>query len=830
MLSLLAGFFVYHGLDGQTLFTRLHNSQPNDPGSDSDRTLKLLEAAQAKKYPITTQVELVNLPQQADEVAKLLPAFHQDLKAAGASTITDPFIIFDPQLPEGKKRQAQIDVARQTAIHLAQEHARRSAQQAGASPTQLHQAQVKASQLAQAEVERQLPSAWKTIKNSQLNTLISPDNQGFLLISEVPAHGYNQPDPNIRQAVEDTIKLLPQYFTGTSIEVKVKVIDFHILQDGLNKQVKADMVKGEALSAPVALLIMAIVFGGLICALIPLFGAGLAIMVSLLVLLVVSYFLTLESFVVNVVSFLGLGLAIDYGLLIVSRYREELKNAPISLNKVADDQLNRFLFWPRPLQFLFSISGIHGRTDRWLPYREYRQRILQARRPYLSAVIKTMNTAGTTVFFSGLVVALTIFGLVLFPQNILRSMGIGAVIVVLLSLLVNWTLVPSLLILFGPILSGKKPKTKKSGPNFSFRLATLVAARPWTVVVVSLLLLGFLASPLLSLQVRSFGLETLPKKVTAIRDLNQMWQRYPKTATTAIAVYAQTDPQTLTNWAEKNLRLKKVKGFSPAEELIFDKSAAKQAGLPDPGGKRYAKLNVLLTIKHNYDPQVSQLVAKMKQIKADFPVWYGGNVPTQEDFQAGLLRDAPLILVVILLVTIFLIFIMTGSIILPLQAVILNLASLFASLGVTVWVFQNGHLQSWLHFESLGAIEAYAIAIFLCFGFGLSMDYEMFLLSRVKEIWDKTGDNRRAVVEGLSHSARIITSAALILLVVFAGFTAGDILQIKLLGFALATAVTLDATVVRMGLVPALMIILGKANWWAPKKIQGFLARYQPAA
>ncbi|WIK88667.1 MMPL family transporter [Varibaculum cambriense] len=250
----------------------------------------------------------------------------------------------------------------------------------------------------------------------------------------------------------------------------------------------------------------------------------------------------------------------------------------------------------------------------------------------------------------------------------------------------------------------------------------------------------------------------------------------------------------------------------PAEDLKID-------------GQQYAALDVYTKEKDAFAAQVKQEMQEVRQLPAPFKIWVTGEAALQTDFQDTLYEYAPYVFAVVALTTYLMLFLMTGALLLPLQALVLNMVSLMSSLGVAVWVFQYGHGEKLLGFTSLGAVESYVVAIVFCFGFGLSMDYEMFLVSRVKEIWDETADNKRAVREGLTHSASTITSAALILLVVFLGFTTGGIQAIKQIGFTLAVAVALDATLVRMGLVPAIMAICGKANWWAPKWLRSFRSR-----
>ena len=217
------------------------------------------------------------------------------------------------------------------------------------------------------------------------------------------------------------------------------------------------------------------------------------------------------------------------------------------------------------------------------------------------------------------------------------------------------------------------------------------------------------------------------------------------------------------------------------------------------------------------DAVARDVVHQIRALDAPFPTWVTGQAASQIDFTAAVVERAPWAIGIVAVACLVLLFLMTGSVVVPVKALLTNVISLAASLGVLVWVFQDGHLSGLLNFTPTGGIETYVIALVIAFGFGLAMDYEVFLLSRIKELVDQGVPNDRAVRLGLQRSGRIITSAALIVIVVFAGFVAGELLVIKEVGFSLAVAVLIDATLVRMLLVPATMTLLGRANWWAPR-------------
>ena len=817
---------VFSGLGGKPLFERLITPQPASPSSPSAIGKDLYERAHGDTYPVTAVVEVADIENNADQIAKILRPLHADLlKVKQIKGIADPFIAFDPQLPAGKKAQEKIDQALTQALEQGRTQAEQIAKSKGANQSQIAKAQARAEEEVKKEFSRQLPPAWQTIQSSQLKQMVAKDNKTFLINVQLEADGYDQVDPDTRDQVAAILEQLPEYFSGSSLSVSANIVDNTGLQDAANGQVKADMLRGEGISVPISLLIMTIVFGGMLAALMPLIGAGAAIGITLLLILLLTYLITVESFVVNIVSFLGLGLSIDYGLLIVSRYRTELHKRGIH------GEEDTFIFYPRLIQLLVGSRSEDEDKMQIHSYKRYRSELLAARQPYLQALDKTMDTAGATVFFSALIVSMAILGLCIFPLPLLRLMGMGGVAVTMLAMISNMTLLPALMMLFGPSLAApssvatwvnwvrrhilRRPATRsEDDPSPVFRkVSTFVTRRPWPVLVVVTLILVVLSLPLYHLEMRSSAVESMPRSIPQIGALWDMWEHFPDSANPQIRVVAKTTPQQLQEWAEQEVKpLAHVKRIHPAQDLKVD-------------GKQYASIDVYTKEKDAFAAQVKKEMQEVRDLPAPFKTWVTGQAALQTDFQDTLTQYAPYVFIAVALTTYLMLFLMTGALLLPLQALVLNMVSLMSSLGIAVWVFQYGHGEKLLGFTSLGAVESYVVAIVFCFGFGLSMDYEMFLVSRVKEIWDETADNKQAVRDGLTHSASTITSAALILLVVFLGFTTGGIQAIKQIGFTLAVAVALDATLVRMGLVPAIMAICGRANWWAPKWLQSFHSR-----
>jgi RND superfamily putative drug exporter len=429
-----------------------------------------------------------------------------------------------------------------------------------------------------------------------------------------------------------------------------------------------------------------------------------------------------------------------------------------------------------------------------------------------------MSTAGRTVAFSAVTVAISIAGLLAFRPDILRAFGAAGVAVIVVAVATALSLVPAMLVLFGrrlvrpglvsrvPGLRGLLARTAdvQSEEGVFSRLATRVQRHPWVVMLGSVALLGVLALPLTQLELRNSTTQLLPSGTTQREYVEALADDYPAASSPGVIVVAETSLEAATAWAASIAELDDVAGVDP----------------PSPSGA-----HVVIGVRPDTDDPGDEVargvVSQIRDLDADFPVLVTGQAAGQMDFADSLVERLPWAAGIVAVATLVLLFLMTGSVVIPVKALLTNLLSIAASLGVLVWVFQDGHLSGLIGFVSTGGIETYVLALVVAFAFGLAMDYEVFLLSRIKELHDAGLPNDEAVRLGLQRSGRIITSAAAIIIVVFAGFVAGKLLVIKEVGFALAVAVLIDATVVRLLLVPATMTILGRANWWAP----GFLKR-----
>jgi RND superfamily putative drug exporter len=556
------------------------------------------------------------------------------------------------------------------------------------------------------------------------------------------------------------------------------------LTDEITGQVSRDLRTGEEVALPVSLVIMIVVFGGFLAAGLPLLGALASIAGALAALLGFSYAIDLDSSVVSVVTVLGLGLCIDYGLLLTSRYREELRI----------------------------------RRD--------------------GALERTLATAGRTVLFSGLTVAVSLAGLMLFSATVLRAVGAAGVSVVAVALLVALTLVPALLTLAGPRLirpgiTQRLPVVRRLGRRLGdvapehgafSRLASAIQRRPIVPLLAVLAALVVAAIPVLQLRLVSSGVALLPRTAPSRQLFDQVEARFPAANAPAVTVVSQWSPQRLTQWAADSgvASISGVTGVDPVrvqenDGVRVSVLGVRVAGVRTAGG---------LAVPDPASDQARTVVHALQERKpAGEPVWVTGQAAFVDDFVDDVKARAPLAAGVVILATFVLLFLLTGSVLVPLKALLLVVVSLGASLGVLVWGFQQGHLEGLMSFDSTGGIETLIPVLIVALGFGLSMDYEVFLLARIKELRDAGLPNDQAVAAGLQRSGRIITSAALVIVVVFLGFASGELLVIKQTGVGLAVTVAVDATLVRLVLVPATMTLLGEWNWWAPGPLRRLYVR-----
>ena len=411
--------------------------------------------------------------------------------------------------------------------------------------------------------------------------------------------------------------------------------------------------------------------------------------------------------------------------------------------------------------------------------------------------------------FSALTVAAAMCGLFVFGVPMLSSFGIAGLGVVLLCMSAAITLLPATLAAVGGKIRPSAPTADVEGRFY--RLTRWVQSHAVAVGAAAVVFLVLLGVPFLGARFEIGDARTLPRS-SEVRDVAlTLGDRFPARGTDPVTVIADTDPDDaeFVAWLEDAEAMSGVAGVSVRPDT--------------PAGVTVVDITPVGT---SQGPEASELVAQLRDTQPTFDKDVGGIAAELIDVKARLSERLPYAALLVITTTLVLLFLMTGSVMVPIKAVAMNILSLTASFGALAWIFQEGHLSGPLAFDSVGALDLWMPILILIFAFGLSMDYEVFLLSRIKEVHDETGDSDLAVAVGLQRSGRIITSAAILIVIVFTGFAAGEVLAIKQLGVGLAIAVLVDATIVRTLLVPATMKLLGERNWWAPAPLRRFHQRF----
>ncbi len=574
---------------------------------------------------------------------------------------------------------------------------------------------------------------------------------------------------------------------------------------------ESDLRRSELISLPLAALALLLVFGSVVAAAVPLAVGGTAVLVALAGIFVVASVTPMSIFVLNLATLLGLGLGVDYSLLMTSRFREELAR--------------------------------HDGPDR-----------------VAEAVQVTVATAGRAVFFSGLTVLLGLLGLVLFEFMILRSVGIAGAIVVGLAVLSAITLLPAILAIVGTRIDSLAVRrvTVQPGADGPWaRLARRVMRHPVAVLVPTLTLLLVLGIPFLHVRFNAPDSTILPASVPSRAAFDTLTREFGEGpfAPIQIAVRTQGDATSAANVAalydyarrlEADPRVTRVDSLVTLDPRLtvaqYQLLYQSPAGPPDQFTATALAATTrgdltAFTVYTPFGPNNDDGRALVRDLRdatgplappAGMSVLVGGGAADVEDVVSRVWTDFPRTAAFIVLTTFLVLFVLLRSVVLPVKALVMNTLSIVASFGALVWIFQDGNLSAPLGFQPLGFVETTQPVILFCVLFGLSMDYEVFLLTRMKEVWDRTHDNTEAVASGLERSGRIVSSAALVVVVVASSFAFADIVLIKALGLGIAIAVALDATVVRALLVPATMRLLGRWNWWVPRWLDRAVVRFLP--
>jgi RND superfamily putative drug exporter len=574
--------------------------------------------------------------------------------------------------------------------------------------------------------------------------------------------------------VRDRIEELSPKYTRDGDVTEVSVGGFAEIFRQVSDRVEGDLARAESIAFPITMVLLVLVFGSLIAGSLPLVVGGIAIIGTFLILQILTLFTEVSIYSLNLTTMLGLGLAIDYSLFVVSRFREELRNG-------------------------LEVSD---------------------------AVRKTVKTAGRTVAFSGLTVALSLAALLVFPLAFLRSFAYAGVAVVLMAALGAVVFLPAVLSMLGHRvnkLSIRRGKRPERGTGFWHRMASFVMRRPVPIATSVIVVLLILGAPFLNVRWGQADDRTLPEGTSSRVVSETIRTDFTSNGSSALSVVAtntgdpSTQRQSIGGYAAT---LSKIDGVNVVEGLTGTYADGQLVAKPTPASARFGNgdatwFSVLPSVEA-YSPAGEHLVNDIRDLDAPYDIEITGPSARLVDQKDSLFGKVPLAALLIGFATFALLFLTFGSVVVPLKAIVLNLLSLTATFGAVVWIFQQGNLSGFLDFTPTGIIETTSPILMFCIAFGLSMDYEVFLLSRIKEEYDKTGDNTASVAMGLEHTGRIVTAAALLLSVVFVAFATSGVTFIKLFGIGLTIAVIMDATLVRATLVPAFMRLAGRANWWAP--------------
>jgi len=595
-------------------------------------------------------------------------------------------------------------------------------------------------------------SYWSAGKSPFLK---SEDGQSGLIFVYYKTTDFTEADKlggEFQEKYDETYKDLDVYISGESV-----------FANAINGRIQDDLKIAEAIAIPLTFLLLLIIFGAMVASAMPLVIGVTSIIGTFFVMYLLTFVTDVSVFVLNLTTGLGLGLGIDYALLMVNRFREEL------------------------------AKGVRKEK----------------------AIVNTLKTAGKTVFYSGLTVVVTLLSLTFFPLNFLKSMGYAGASVVTLAVLGALIPLPAIMSLLGKNINKgrirKNAFTNLEKGRWS-TFARFVMRKPITILALSSAILILFISQITNVKFGQVDTDVLPKTDRAYISSEFIAQEFPGEEGAPIEFVF---PNGSNNLPEIRQYL----------NLVNQTEGITRVGEPLVSGD-FVRAEAIQSIKPR-TPEGESLIQQLRDIPTSQQTLIGGQAADYADTQ-GAIRDNLGIVIAWIMITIFiLLFAFTGSIILPIKAVLLNFISLAATIGALTWVFIEGNLKSLIgDFNVNGTIDTNMLVLVSVVAFGLSMDYEVFLLSRIKEEHDAGKSNVDAVALGLQKSARIITAAALILAIVFAAFLTSGVTSIKLLGFGVAFAILIDATLIRALLVPALMRLFGEYNWWAPKSLKRFQIKH----
>ncbi|CAM5663112.1 MMPL family transporter OS=Streptomyces alboniger OX=132473 GN=CP975_04540 PE=4 SV=1 [Streptomyces alboniger] len=566
----------------------------------------------------------------------------------------------------------------------------------------------------------------------------------------------------------DTLDRLAPSVRGAHGPVDVTVGGPVAVRHEMQTIIQEDLTRAELIALPVTLVLLVMVFGSAVAALLPLLIGIVAILGTNAVLRLLTEFTDVSVFALNLTTALGLGLAIDYALFIVRRFREELS------------------------------TGAEPST----------------------AVGVTLRTAGRTVLFSALTVAVSLAAMLLFPQYFLRSFAYAGIAVVLLAAAAALILLPAALVLLGHRVDSldlrrllrrrREPRPTVDGGGAWARTATLVMRRAPFFALATAAVLVVLGLPFLGVKFGTADDRQLPSTAESHVVQQHIRDGFPGSPGGGLEVLAE-GPGTREQYTAYKQRIAELPDVLRVDGPLVKGESAYFTVLPK--GEAVG------------DP-AQRLVGELREARAPFDTKVTGTAAVLVDSKHAIAEQLPWAVAFIAIVTLLLVFLLTGSVLIPIQAVVLNALSLSAMFGAVVWVFQDGHLSGLLGFTSPGSIETTLPVLMFCVAFGLSMDYGVFLLSRIKEEYDRTGDHNEAVRHGVQRTGGLITAAAVILAVVMVAIGTSRVTNTKMLGLGIALAVLMDAMIVRSLLVPAVMRLTGRATWWAPGPLRRFHERF----
>jgi len=587
---------------------------------------------------------------------------------------------------------------------------------------------------------------------------------------------------------EDTVNArveeLSPAFTRANDTFSVRVSGFAEVFRQVGQTIETDLVKAEGIALLITLVLLVVVFGSVVAAGLPVGIGVLSIVGTFFMLRVLSELTQVSIYSLNLTTFMGLGLAIDYSLFVVSRYREELRR------------------------------GLEP----------------------AAAVVRSVQTAGRTVLFSAGTVAVSLAALLVFPQAFLRSFAYAGMAVVAVASAASVVVLPAALAGLGrniDRLAVLHRPYKDVGEGFWHRMAVTVMRRPLATVAAVVAVLLLLGIPFLHIRLGNPDDRVLPPSVSSRQVQDEIRQNFSSREAGSVLVVATGAGSPASRQGEINgyaSALSAIDGVARVDASTGSYAGGRLVAPPGPVSARFTSGNgTWFSVVPSVEPvsaRGERLVKEIRAAPSPFPVSVAGLSAELVDSKASILGRLPLAAGIITVITFTLLFLMFGSVLVPLKAVVLNLLSLTATFGAMVWIFQDGHLAGFLGFTPTGSIVVAMPILMFCIAFGLSMDYEVFLLSRIKEEHDRTGDNERSVAVGLERTGRIVTAAAALLGVVFLAMATSRVSFMKLFGIGLTMAVLMDATLIRATLVPAFMKLAGNANWWAPGPLRRLHERW----